>query len=177
MADLDLPPGVHAFWAEFLSVAGGDASARFYESFHFGDSESLADELAALVLAGAKRATASLLWSFEADGKPMPKPGHLSIVERWSGEPICIIETSAVAIVPFDEVGREFAATEGEGDGALDDWRRGHWAYFGRECARIGREPSPGMPVVCESFEVVFRRHAEASQSRMSPGPSIERTS
>jgi len=110
VAELELSPNAHAFWADFLAMAGGDASARFYESFHFGDSEMLADELAALVLVGAKRATASLLWPFEVDGKPLPKPGDLSIVERWSGEPICVIETSAVAIVPFDEVGPEFAA-------------------------------------------------------------------
>ena len=71
-ADLAPSPSVHAFWADFLAVADGDASARFYESFHFGDSDSLADELAALVHVGAKRATASLLWSFEAEGKPLP---------------------------------------------------------------------------------------------------------
>ena len=52
-ADLAPSPSVHAFWADFLAVADGDASARFYESFHFGDSESLADELAALVHVGA----------------------------------------------------------------------------------------------------------------------------
>jgi uncharacterized protein YhfF len=145
-----------SFWAEFLAVAGGDASARFYESFHFGDSEALADELAALVLAGTKRATAGLLWSYEAEGKPLPVSGHLSIVERWSGEPVCIIETASVAVLPFEEVGPEFAATEGEGDGSLEYWRRGHRAYFGRECARIGRQPSASMPVVCECFKVVF---------------------
>jgi len=157
VSDLELPPRALAFWAEFLSVANSDASGWLYESFHFGDSESLADELAALVLAGAKRATASLLWSFEADRKPMPKPGHLSIVERWSGEPVCVIETLSVAVLPFEKVGPEFAATEGEGDGSLEYWRRVHWAYLGRECARIGREPSASMPVVCESFNVVFR--------------------
>ena len=161
-ADLALSPSVHAFWADFLAVADGDASARFYESFHFGDSDSLADELAALVHVGAKRATASLLWSFEAEGKPLPKPGDLSIVERWSGEPICVIETSAIAIVPFDDVGPEFAAAAGEDDGSLESWRRGHWSYFGRQCARIGREPDAGMPVVCESFRVVFRRPGPA---------------
>lgn len=138
-------------------MAGNDPSARFYESFHFGDSESLADELAALVVAGTKRATASLLWSFEAEGKPLPEPGHLSIVEQWSGEPVCVIETAAVAVLPFEQVGPEFAAIEGEGDGSLEYWRSGHWAYFGRECARIGKEPSASMLVVCESFRVIYR--------------------
>lgn len=111
MPNLKLSPGVRAFWAEFETVAGSDASSRFYESFHFGDSELLADELAALVLAGAKRAT---------DGP-------------------------------------EFAALEGEGDGSLESWRRGHRAYFGRECTRLRKQPSASMRVVCERFEVIYR--------------------
>jgi uncharacterized protein YhfF len=161
--NIALAPRVRTFWAAFASAAGSDVSARLYESFHFGDSESLADELAALVVAGTKRGTAGLLWSHEAEGKPMPRPGELSIVERWSGEPVCIIETVSVAVLPFDEVGAEFAATEGEGDGSLDDWRAGHRAYFGRECARLGKTPTDRMPVVCESFEVVYRGRAAES--------------
>jgi uncharacterized protein YhfF len=143
-------------WNRFESVAGMEVSTRFYESFHFGDSESLADELAALVLAGTKRATAALLWSNEAEGKPTPKPGALSIVERWSREPVCVIETVSVAVLPFEKVSAAFAAVEGEGDGSLEYWRAGHWAYFGRECARLRKKPSLGMLVVCESFEVVY---------------------
>ncbi len=157
VSHLELSPRALAFWDAFVSAAGRDASARLYESFHFGDSQSLADELAALVFAGTKRATASLWWSYEADRKPMPEPGQLSIVERWSGDPVCIIETSSVAVLPFDQVGPEFAAREGEGDGSLEYWRNGHRSYFGRECARIGRTASADMPVVCENFEVVFR--------------------
>ena len=153
---------MHAFWAGFESRAGCDVSARLYESFHFGDSESLANELAALVFSGAKRATAGLLWSHEAEGKPMPEPGDLSIVEQWSREPVCVIETTSIAVVPFEKVGPEFAACEGEGDGSLEQWRAGHWAYFGRECARLAKKPHASMPVVCESFKVVYRGASEA---------------
>ena len=158
--NVELTPRARAFWAGFESIAGCDVSARLYESFRFGDSESLADELAALVVAGIKRATAGLLWSYEADAKPMPRPGDLSIVEQWSGEPVCVIETVSVAILPFEEVGAEFARTEGEGDGSLVHWRTGHWAYFGRECARLGKKPSFCMLVVCESFKVIYRGRA-----------------
>ena len=158
--NIELTPGSRAFWAGFESVASRNVAALFYEAFHFGDSEALADELAALVAAGTKRATAGLLWSYEAEGKPLPKPGDLSIVQQWSGEPVCIIETVSVVVVPFEEVGAEFAATEGEGDGSLECWRAGHWAYFGRECARLGKRPSASMLVVCESFKVVYRGRA-----------------
>jgi uncharacterized protein YhfF/GNAT superfamily N-acetyltransferase len=169
-------PRARVFWARFESATGCDASAAFYESFHFGDSESLADELAALVVAGIKRATASLLWTYEADGKPLPRPGDLSIVERWSGAPLCVIETTSVAVLPFEQVGTEFAATEGEGDGSLEYWRTGHRAYFGRECARIGMGPSASMPVVCECFKVVYRERAPEMPLNIRPLRPGDRT-
>jgi len=153
----DIPPALRPFWKSFAESVGGDVASRFYEAFHFDDNEPSANELAALVVAGIKRATAGLLWSFEAANRQLPKRADLSVVTNWSGTPLCVIETRHVEIVPFDEVSEEFAATEGEGDGSLRYWRDVHWAYFGRECARIGRTPDPRMPVVCERFEVVHR--------------------
>lgn len=156
----DLPDGIRSFWAEFEASAGGNLMHRFYEAACFDDNETSANQLAGWVLAGKKRATAGLAWSFEGTGRQAPKPGDLSVVTDWHGTPLCVIETKAVAIVPFDDVSDEFAATEGEGDGSLRYWREVHWAYFERECARMGKQPSLRMPIVCERFEVVYRRTA-----------------
>lgn len=154
---MPVPAHLAAFWSAFAKTAGGVDEARFYEAFFFGDSQALADDLAPLVLRGTKRATAASLWSFEAEGKRLPRPGDLSIVTSWSGEPLCVIETRAVDVMPFKQVGAEFAATEGEGDGSLAYWQEAHRAYFSRECARAGRSFSEDMPVACERFEVVYR--------------------
>ena len=105
---------------------------------------------------GPKRATASLLWVHETEGRPLAKPGDLSIVTRWTGDPVCIIETTQVEICAFEDVTDAFAATEGEGDGSLAYWREAHWAYFARECRRTGRIPDARMPVICEQFRVVY---------------------
>jgi hypothetical protein len=71
-------------WEGFQASAGkGDLSAHFYKAFHFDDNESSANELAELVLAGRKRATAATLWNFEALGPP--RPGSLSMVTDWNG--------------------------------------------------------------------------------------------
>lgn len=153
---MKIPTAVRDFWEEFQYAVGYDASERFYEAFHFDDNESGANELAKLVLEGTKRATADLLWSFEVANKPLPKPGVLSVVTSWKTEPRCVVETTHVAIVPFDEVTEAFAETEGEGDKTLRHWRGVHWSYFCRECNRIGKEPSLRMPVVCEEFRVVY---------------------
>ena len=113
-----------------------------------------ANEFARLVLVGTKRAIAGLAWSFEAENRPPPKPGDFSVVTNWQGEPLCVIETKAVATVPFEEVSEEFAAIEG--DGSLR-YCEVHWAYFGRVGKRIRRVPSPRMPIACERFEVIYR--------------------
>ena len=154
---MNIPHHVEAFWRRFAASRAVDPTPRFLEAFHFDDNEPSADALAQLVLAGTKRASAGLVWSFEAASVALPKAGDLSVVTNWAKTPLCVIETRRADIVPFADVSEDFAATEGEGDGSLAYWQRAHWAYFGRECGRIGRIPGPAMPVVCERFEVVFR--------------------
>ena len=61
-----IPRSTRPFWLAFHAAVGGDAQSRFYEAFHFDDNEPSANELAKLVLVGTKRATAGLVWSFEA---------------------------------------------------------------------------------------------------------------
>lgn len=131
--------------------------SHFDEAFHFDDNEASANELAQLVLAGTKRATAALLWSMEAENKPLPKPGDFSVVTDWQGRALCVIETTSVEIVPYDKVTKAFAAIEGEGDGSLTYWREAHWGYFSRQCRRIGKQADLQMPVVCERFDIVYR--------------------
>ena len=74
----------------------------------------------------------------------------LTVVTDWRGHALCLIETTFVEIVPYMEVTAAFAATEGDGDGSLAYWREVHWAYFGRQCRRIGKEADRQMPVVCK---------------------------
>jgi uncharacterized protein YhfF len=121
----------------------------------YGDSPALSEELLALIRAGAKRAGTSLLWACEADGEPIPHAGDIEIVLDHRSEPAIITRITVVSVMPFDEVTAEYAATEGEGDGSLEYWRRAHWNFFSRECRRIGREPAETMPVVCNTFEVL----------------------
>lgn len=163
---MNIPPSIHDFWNTFTLTLSHDPSDRFYDAFHFDDNEPSADELSGLVLAGRKRATASLVWTYEAEGKPIPKPGDLSVVTLFSGQPVCVIETLSIQVVPFNMVDADFAAKEGEGDGSLAYWQGAHVEYFGRACKRIGREFNPSVLVVCESFAVVYR----SNQSKMIDG-------
>lgn len=121
----------------------------------FGDSEQLSEELLDLICRGKKRGGACLVWSYEAEREALPQAGDIEIVLDHRNEPALICRTTRVEIKPFGNVGADFAAVEGEGDGSLEYWRREHWRYFTRECARLGREPSETMLVVCETFEVL----------------------
>ncbi|MFM0392912.1 ASCH domain-containing protein [Paraburkholderia phytofirmans] len=122
----------------------------------FGDSEALSASLIALILTGVKRGTCSLVWSWDFDGEPIPKVGDMEIVLDWDGSPAFVLLVTEVQIVPFDRVGAEFAASEGEGDLSLAYWRTEHWRFFADECSRIGRVVDHSMPLVCESFKVLY---------------------
>jgi uncharacterized protein YhfF len=160
---MPVPTQLLTFWLAFARDAGVTDDARFYEAFRFGDSEVMAHDLADLVLRGVKRATAASLWSVEAEGKRLPQPGDLSIVTNWIHEPLCVIETKAVTVLPFREVTAEFAACEGEGDMSLAYWQIAHRQFFSRECANAEREFSDTMLVVCENFSLVYPRRTVRS--------------
>jgi uncharacterized protein YhfF len=159
---MPIPARIATFWNAFADTVGGVAAARFYEAFFFGDSEALANELAELVLRGTKRATTAAVWTFEAEGKRLPVPGDLSVVTNWSDQPLCIIETRALDVMPFHAVSAEFAAAEGEGDGSLSFWQAAHRDFFARECARAGRSFTEDMLVACERFDVVYHPSSAA---------------
>ena len=151
-----IPAPVQPLWQAYTATIGRDRSADFCEVFHFHNHEQGANELARLTLRGIKRGTASLIGAYEHDCKRLPWIGSLSVMTDWQKNPLCIIETVKIEIMPFEEVTAEFAAIEGEGDGSLACWREGHWNYFTKECQRIGRQPDPRMSIFCEQFEVVF---------------------
>ena len=121
----------------------------------YGDSAALSEELLELIRRGRKRAGTSLLWALEVEGEHLPRRGDIAVVLDYRNEPALVTRILQVEVVPYSEVKAEYAAIEGEGDGSLEYWRLAHWAFFSRECKRIGREPVESMPVVCSVFEVL----------------------
>lgn len=115
------------------------------DSFRFGDTAELADELAALVLAGKKTATC---WAAVEGQKT--EAGRRWIVERSDGHPLAVIETLEVTQRRFDEVDAAFAYDEGEDDRSLAAWRDAHREYFTR-LGQFGEE----MLLWCERFRLI----------------------
>lgn len=135
------------------------------EAWAFGATPEHADELLALVLAGIKVGTASSLWDYEESGDPLPVVGELSIILDGAGAPRAVIETTAIDIVPFDEVDEAHAFAEGEDDRTLAQWREVHERYW-RQHSENPRGYAPDMPVICERFRLLL-----PVGSATAPGP------
>ena len=130
------------------------------EVFFFGNEPRLASQLAHCVVKGSKRATTTWIALAEHEGWPGLRPGLVSIVTDGFGTPLCAIETTRVDRATFGDVGPEFAAAEGEGDGSLADWRAAHQHYYEAEAARIGVPFTEDSELYLERFRVlqVFQR-------------------
>ena len=124
-----------------------------YDAWAFGEA---ADKLAALVREGIKTATCSAYDLYEAEGEDLPLPGKTSVILDSADEAVCIIRTTRVYVVPFDEVTAEHAFREGEGDRSLAYWREVHESFLKEELSSIGRSFDGSTRVVCEEFEVIY---------------------
>lgn len=145
---------IESFWQAFLRTTGRPPETTYFDCFHFDRNERSANELLALVLSGQKRATASSLYAFLSG--EAPKPGNLSIVTDWDGNPHCVIATKTVQVIPFCEMTFEICSREGE-DACLETWQAGHRRFFTQDGKEMGYEFTEDMPVIFEDFEVVYR--------------------
>jgi len=152
-----LPAPVAAYWREVSARLGIDPGGIVHFSM-FGTPD-MADELAALVCIGRKRATAGLLDSYAAEDEPLPVLGGHLVVTSAKGAPVALVRTVRLDTFAFRDVPAWFAEREGEdegqGEACLASWKAGHGAYFERECASQGRTFDESMLVVCESFDIV----------------------
>ena len=128
-----------------------DAQGRYpgAETFTFGDTRAMCDQLLSLVRAGTKTATCGALRDFGEGGEAMPKVGRRDIALDWDGNPALVIETLEVTERRFCDVDAGFALDEGENE-TLEGWQGDHRSYFERNG---GWEPE--MILVCERFRMV----------------------
>jgi uncharacterized protein YhfF len=150
---------IQTYWQKFLSTLPNDSPyhSRSYIAEGWGDGPEMADELGTLIAQGTKTGTCSTVWEWEAEDKPIPQVGLITIVLDGGGQPLCIVETVEVTLRNYNEVDADFARSEGEGDLSLEYWREAHRNFFSRSLAKIGREFSEDMPLVCELFKMIYR--------------------
>jgi uncharacterized protein YhfF len=96
----------------------------------FASPGPLRDRLVAAIAAGAKTSTSSLLIQYAAEGEELPVVGSRGTVVDSAGQPVLVIETTAVEIRRLADVPLAHAVDEGEGFTTVAEWRAGHEAYW-----------------------------------------------
>ena len=141
-------------WKEYQKQ---DPPVTKYQAWAFCDGGEVGDRLANLVLEGKKTATASALIGYQAENDPLPQVGDYSVVLYDNNQAACVIQTLKVSLVPFNEVSKEHAYKEGEGDRTLDYWRKVHKIAFTPDYDAAGKNFDEKGIIVLEEFKVVFR--------------------
>ena len=158
-------PAIDAFWKDACTALGISEASRhcalpFAEHDANTDEEEIAiiDGINALAAIHLKRGTCHQAMQFEQEDIPMRHVGDHWIVVNVDGTPICVVRIIGINIVPFSQVGPEFAASEGPEGGLIpshENWSNAHRGYFQEQCERWGVPWHEDHPVVCESFITV----------------------
>lgn len=145
---------IEPFWLAYqrecqIQVPGFAATA-------LAPTRAVADELAELVLAGAKRAHATLHRDFLQEFDPLPQIGDHLVVLDGAGTPRVIVRTTRVELRHFNEIDDEFAFDAGEGDLTLRWWLTAHRQDYAERAEREGFEVDERSELVLEWFERVW---------------------
>ncbi len=120
------------------------------EAFQFGAD---ANYLATLVTTGQKTATCSAHVLYEIENEALPYVGQYAIVLDASDHPVAVIQTTEVTIQPMNQVPKEFALAEGEGD--YTEWWNAHELFFTDLLKTYQLSFTEDMNLICERFKVV----------------------
>ena len=135
---------VEVFWQNFLDKHELDMLMPDVRMFGDGSSE-MGNRLGQLVVSGRKTATCSSLDIYKMEEEQLPKAGQYDIILDGQSQPLAIIRTTKVEIMPMNKVSESFAQAEGEE----------HARFFKEELAPYQLQFYPDMLLVCQSFEVV----------------------
>ncbi|WP_327086542.1 ASCH domain-containing protein [Nonomuraea sp. NBC_01738] len=128
---------------------GRMAGLRMLELGNPGEQQA---ELTALVLSGAKTATAGhFVADYQAEDESLEHVGERLALVDGESRHVATLEVTGVDVMPFAAVPWEFAQAEGEGFTSLDHWRTAHHRYWTAQ----GYEPGPTTPIVCLYFRVL----------------------
>lgn len=148
---------VEKFWFEYLEKNNLPKTTPYSGEFILGEDEVSCLQLSALILGGKKTGSFTALDSFIIDNEPLPKAGSNYVVADWNEVPLCIIQTTKVTILPYNQITWEMAEKEGEED-SFESWKESHNEFFEYDAEIMGYEFKPDMPVVFEEFKLIYKK-------------------
>lgn len=144
------------YWNSYLSTLDEKPTQPMVEASIAGNEE-IADQLLDLYLMGKKTAGSGLVKDYELSGDDLPKVGNYWIILDSQKVPRCIVKTVRVEIHQFDQVPKEVAIAEGEGDLSLEYWQKAHIEFFTPFLENWKIDDLNKEQVVTEFFEVVYK--------------------
>jgi uncharacterized protein YhfF len=154
----------HAYAGACVAQHGLAAARPYVRVRYFGDNAATAGVILDLIRRGEKSVTFSTPALYAGQRARTPVVGDIVVVTDFAGRPGAVVRTTSVRIVPFNEITADDSRYEGPPVRPLDAWRRVHWAYFTRELAPLGQQPSETLPVTVERFELLC---AEVDAARL----------
>jgi uncharacterized protein YhfF len=145
---------IEAFWLDYQRA--GSVQVEGFSATAFGHSRAVADELAALIASGDKRAHATLERDFEAEGDELPRPGEHIVVLDGRGAPQAIVRITHVERRYFNDIDDEFAFECGEGDRTLAWWLVAYRQEFAERAEAQGFQVGEKAVLILEYFELVW---------------------
>ena len=79
-------------------------------------------------------------------------------LEDTQENPCAVIRVKDVKIIPFSQISWELAQQDGE-DENLEAWQEKERDFFEEEADLCGFDFDEEMPVVCEIFELVYKKN------------------
>ncbi|ETT86859.1 ASCH domain-containing protein [Viridibacillus sp. FSL R5-0477] len=135
------------YWNEYWGEQNKPTSVSTWK---FGDT---ADRLAEQVVSGEKTATCSGHAFYELKNMPLPMINDYGVILNSEEQPVAIVKTVEVSLVPMNEVTEEFAIAEG--DGTYEKWKDIHVNFFSSELQKYGLTFTEDMLLVCERFKLI----------------------
>lgn len=145
-------------WFEFIKKTNRNPEERCSGDLTFESRGIKNDSQIAMILSGQKKAIFSALSSYLIDSEPLPLSGECYIVFDRAQNPLCIIETEEVEIVPFNQVTWEMAQKEGE-DNNLEEWKEKQRDYLETEAEIVGFNFTEDLKLVYQTFNVVYKNY------------------
>jgi len=145
---------IQTFWLEYQKAC--NVQVEGFSATAYGHTRALADDLAALIAEGHKRAHATLERDFESEGDELPRPGEHVVVLDGGGAPRAIVRLTHVERRYFNDIDDPFAFECGEGDRTLAWWLTAYRQEFAERAEAQGFQVGERAVLILEHFELVW---------------------
>jgi uncharacterized protein YhfF len=145
---------LEAFWAAANQAVVVAASG--YQVRWIGLDHASTEEVLGLIASGDKTGTFTLPWIVAATGEPEPAVGDAIILIDFAGHPRQLVELTNIVEVAFGAITTEHTAVDGSPVRDLAIWKPLHTQYWNALLAPFGMAVSDEMPVLVESFRVLY---------------------